>query len=425
MSQVATDLDTRRLPTGWKWENLGNVIAEIQVGFACGKRENSGLVQLRMNNVTTEGSYDWQTITRIPSPVTDLEKYSLRTNDVLFNNTNSVELVGKSALFQDFPEPVVFSNHFTRLRTNPTVLDARILALWLLKEWESGTFARMCNRWVGQAAVQRKSLLDMRLPLPPLPEQKRIAAILDEQLAAVEKAKKAAEERLEAARALPAAYLREVFDGEEARKWPAMSVTELLDSGQLILHKDGNHGSNYPRKDEFVDEGVKFIVAKDITSSGGLNLSGAACLKPERAAGLRIGWARGGDVLLAHNATVGPVGRVPEGIEEFVVGTSLTIYRCAPAMLHKYFLYYSLQSSFFQSQLLAKMGQTTRNQVPITAQKELTLRIAPLERQPSLVAQLEDQIDGSKLVEESIQQETAIIEAMPAALLRRAFSGEL
>ena len=164
MRQVALDTRTQALPAGWKWERLGDVVAENQVGFACGERDESGLIQLRMNNVTVDGSYDWETVTRIPFLAGDLNKYSLRENDVLFNNTNSVELVGKSALFRGLSEPVVFSNHFTRLRTNPTVLDSGLLALWLLKEWKSGTFARLCNRWVGQAAVQRKPWLSLSRP---------------------------------------------------------------------------------------------------------------------------------------------------------------------------------------------------------------------------------------------------------------------
>ncbi|HON69172.1 MAG TPA: restriction endonuclease subunit S [Phycisphaerae bacterium] len=63
-------------------------------------------------------------------------------------------------------------------------------------------------------AISRGDLEDFRIPLPPLAEQKRIAAILREQMAAVEKARAAAEAQLNAINALPAAVLRRAFNGE-------------------------------------------------------------------------------------------------------------------------------------------------------------------------------------------------------------------
>jgi restriction endonuclease S subunit len=79
-------------------------------------------------------------------------------------------------------------------------------------------------------AINRDVLVTLEIPLPPLPEQRRIAAILAEQLAAVERARAAAAERLIAAQALPAAYLRAVFESEEARGWTRI---KLGDAAQL------------------------------------------------------------------------------------------------------------------------------------------------------------------------------------------------
>src|SRR5438045_582637 len=93
---------------------LGELIEEAVSGFACGQRAANGVVQLRMNNVTRRGELDWSSFIRIPATEQLVENYSLRRGDVLFNNTNSTEMVGKTACFDHFDEPVVFSNHFTR-----------------------------------------------------------------------------------------------------------------------------------------------------------------------------------------------------------------------------------------------------------------------------------------------------------------------
>ncbi|MGQ0602345.1 MAG: restriction endonuclease subunit S [Anaerolineales bacterium] len=202
------------LPSGWRWAKLGDVMAETQPGFASGERDPKGVIQLRMNNVDTRGNLIWDAVLRVPAGITAIEKFQLTVGDVVFNNTNSTELVGKSAFFDGYSEPVVYSNHFTRLRVVPEQLDSRYLACWLLLQWQLRVFENLCNRWIGQSAVQSDKLLALEIPLPPLAEQQRIAAVLNEQMAAVAQARAAAQAQLAAVEQLPGALLRRAFSGE-------------------------------------------------------------------------------------------------------------------------------------------------------------------------------------------------------------------
>lgn len=206
--------DRRPLPAGWRWTRVGDLIREALPGFASGARDPHGIIQLRMNNVDTNGNVVWDEFLRVPADQETIAKYQLVAGDVVFNNTNSTALVGKSALFGGHSEPVVYSNHFTRLRTLPERLTPDYLAAWLVWQWQSHTFAELCNQWIGQSAVKNDKLFALEIPLPPLPEQRRIAAILNEQMAAVERARVAAEAQLEAINRLPAALLRRAFNGE-------------------------------------------------------------------------------------------------------------------------------------------------------------------------------------------------------------------
>ena len=201
------------LPDGWRWAGLRDLILEAQPGFACGQRDPQGVIQLRMNNVDTRGNLVWDEFLRVPADEQTISKYRLVPGDVMFNNTNSTELVGKSALFPGHEEPVVYSNHFTRLRVDPTRLEAAYLALWLRLQWQSRTFENLCNRWIGQSAVKSDKLLALQIPLAPLPEQKRIAAILNDQMAAVERARKSLEDKLDTINKLPSSLLRRAFSG--------------------------------------------------------------------------------------------------------------------------------------------------------------------------------------------------------------------
>jgi len=202
------------LPKGWRWVKLGEVMENAVSGFACGERHPDGVIQLRMNNIDTRGNFVWTDFLRVPASAQMVNAYALQIGDVLFNNTNSTELVGKSAIFRGHSETVVFSNHFTRLRPKRDALFPEFLADWLIHQWQLGLFANICNRWIGQSAVKPAKLLSLDLPLPPLSEQKRIAAVLNEQMAAVERARMAAVEELETINRLPAALLRRAFAGE-------------------------------------------------------------------------------------------------------------------------------------------------------------------------------------------------------------------
>ena len=90
-----------------------------------------------------------------------------------------------------------------------------------------------------------------------------------------------------------------------------------------MYHLDGNHGSDYPRNEEFVECGVPYISANCIVHND-VNVKLAKHLTEERASKLRKGIAQNGDVLFAHNATVGPVAILYTDDEKVILGTSLT-----------------------------------------------------------------------------------------------------
>lgn len=133
-----------------------------------------------MNNVAQDGSLDFSKTRRVPPPKRNLDSFLLRPGDVVFNATNSPDLVGKTAYFASLDEPTAFSNHFIRLRPDERRLDGKFLTRWLQLQFKRRLFKSMCRQWVNQATVGREALLALQMPLPPVPEQRRIAAVLDQ-----------------------------------------------------------------------------------------------------------------------------------------------------------------------------------------------------------------------------------------------------
>jgi type I restriction enzyme, S subunit len=166
------------LPAGWRRVTLNEIGVESQPGFASGKHNNDGrgIVHLRPMNITRDGRIDFSDV-RYVEDETDRR---VQAGDVLFNNTNSPALVGKTALVTN-DAPLAYSNHMTRLRP-PKTLRADFLAHQLHWLWASGYFKTVLNNHVNQASVDRKRLLATPIVLPPLAEQQRIVAIIESRL---------------------------------------------------------------------------------------------------------------------------------------------------------------------------------------------------------------------------------------------------
>jgi type I restriction enzyme S subunit len=159
---------------------LGDVLASAESGFASGEDVTNGLAQVRMNNVTRDGELDWSSIRRVPTDSQTASRFLLCPGDILFNNTNSPELVGKSALFNGFKEPLVYSNHFLRLRVHRGEVDPAFISYWLHYSWRRNSLQRLATRWVNQAAIRKDDLFQLKLVVPSIEKQKKVVAQLNE-----------------------------------------------------------------------------------------------------------------------------------------------------------------------------------------------------------------------------------------------------
>jgi restriction endonuclease S subunit len=183
------------MPQSWSIVRLGELADTrallIRNGYAQGgyNEAGRGVPHIRPFNVTSEGEIDLTQIKSIEPP-TENSPYWLHIGDVIFNNTNSEELVGKTAYFGQTGK-YVLSNHMTIVRVlNQSMLDAYWLAKQLHYLWQLGLFLRLRRRHVNQASVGLDRLRGVALGLPALEEQQQIAVILgacDTKLAALEK----------------------------------------------------------------------------------------------------------------------------------------------------------------------------------------------------------------------------------------------
>src|SRR5579862_1196172 len=146
------------IPTHWVPTSLGDLIDEerifVQNGFPQGKYNQNaqGVIHLRPFNVSEDGTLTLDEAKYVPEPPPD-SPYWVEKGDIIFNNTNSEELVGKTA-YCDSDEALVLSNHMTLVRVlDASTIHARWLARHLYYLWLLGEFRRLCRRHVNQASV--------------------------------------------------------------------------------------------------------------------------------------------------------------------------------------------------------------------------------------------------------------------------------
>lgn len=159
--------------------------------------------------------------------------------------------------------------------------------------------------------------------------------------------------------------------------WPIFSIGELIEKKIILGHKDGNFGSFYPRVDEFTSVGVPLLTAKSIVGNK-IDIDNAPRLPEGKLEKLKIGIIQEGDVLLSHNATVGRVAVTPKLNGPVLIGTSLTYFRLDQNKISPDFFAAYLSGVDFQNELSSVMGQTTRNQVPISTQRILKVVVPPI-----------------------------------------------
>ena len=276
----------------------------------------------------------------------------------------------------------------------------------------------------------RKPIIEaLKIPLPPLEEQKKIADILS----TVDKKIAFVEENINATEELKKGLMQKLLtegightefkDSELGRipeSWEVTKLNEMIDNNSITSHLDGNHGGLYPKQSEFVESGVPYISANMIQDSK-INFSTSKYLTEERASLFRKGVARNNDVLFAHNATVGPVALLKTDLEYVILSTTLTYYRCDSSKLSNLYILYYMQSPKFINQYEKTMKQSTRNQIPITQQRNLYFILPPLEEQKQ-IAEILSTVD-KKI--ENLKEKKQSFEELKKGLMQKLLTGEV
>lgn len=162
----------------WEIKRLGQLIFGVEYGSSAKSMPSGTIPVLRMGNLQN-GKLDWTDLV-YSNDKAEYQKYALTSGDVLFNRTNTIDLVGKTAIYLG-EQPALFAGYLIKIKCNPSLLDSRFLN-YVLNTTESHRYgAKVLSVAVGQANINGKKLKTYPIPLPPnIEEQHAIAEALSD-----------------------------------------------------------------------------------------------------------------------------------------------------------------------------------------------------------------------------------------------------
>ena len=211
--------DLPPLPEGWAWATVGQLSNRIDYGTSQkAGSDAAGVPVLRMGNIQN-GALDFTDLKYLPFDHPESTKTLLHPGDLLFNRTNSPELVGKSAVYKGGFPTACFASYLIRVSLVGDT-SADYVCTYINSQHGRRYISTVRSQQVGQANVNGTKLTAMPLALPPLAEQRRIVAEVERRLSVIQQAEAAVEASLQRAERLRQSILKRAFAGELAPQDP-------------------------------------------------------------------------------------------------------------------------------------------------------------------------------------------------------------
>lgn len=428
--EITADEVPFEIPNNWKWVRWGELSESIQYGVNAPAKEVGRIRMVRISDIQ-DGKVQWETVPFCDVSEESIADYLLKRNDILFARTGGT--VGKSYIVKELPEEAVYAGYLIRTRYSdhlePMYLKYFMESDLYWNQLRSGTIA------TAQPNCNGQTLSKMILPLPPLEEQKRIVAKIEELMPFVEQyakastrlntlnasfpeqmkksilqqavmgklvpqdpndepasvlLKKIAEEKqklikegkIKKQKALPAITEDEIpFDIPESWEWVQLD--------ELAIFENGDRGKNYPNKSEYVQSGVAWINTSHIKPNGYLTTTEMNYITREKFETLRSGKIEENDLVFClRGATYGKVSRV-EPYTEGAVASSLMIIRPIISILRDYLLLY-LKTPLAFSELAKYANGSAQPNLGAKDVRKYLVPLPPLKEQKRILECVEE-----------------------------------
>ncbi|GBD53704.1 restriction endonuclease subunit S [Microcystis aeruginosa NIES-298] len=199
------------LPNGWMWVKLGYMTIGTEYGTSSKSQKEGKIPVLRMGNIQN-GIIDWSDLV-FTSNEDEIRQYLLQENDVLFNRTNSPELVGKTAIYSG-KVPAIFAGYLIRINQINSIVNAKYLTYFLNSTIAKNHGNKVKTDGVNQSNINGEKLCNYPFPYISLQEQTQIVQEIESRLSVCDQLEATLTENLNKAEALRQSILKRAFEGK-------------------------------------------------------------------------------------------------------------------------------------------------------------------------------------------------------------------
>lgn len=402
------------MKAGWRIKKLGD-ISKINYGYTeKASFEIDGPKFLRITDIQ-DNVVNWEKVPSCKITKNDFEKFRLNDGDIVFARTGAT--TGKSYLVRN-PKESVFASYLIKLSINERVATPDFLQFFFQTK---GYWDRITSGISGsaQGGFNASKLAELDIPIPPLPEQRRIVAILDEAFADIAAAKEKAEQNLKNAKEVFENHLQFIFT-RCSKDWKKTTLEKVLD----IQPQNGWS----PPSENHADCGTPVLTLSSVTGF---------IFKPDKikftSADTNLSkryWVKNGDFLMTRSNTPELVGHVAiaHGIEKPTIYPDL-IMRMIPNQEYMVneFLYYQMRSPVLRDEITgrAQGANPTMKKISNKSAKTIPIFAPSVKIQKKIVEEVKSLSAETSLLESLYQQKLSNLEELKKSLLQQAFSGAL
>jgi len=404
--------------SGWPRKSLSE-ICTFSNGLWTGKKgplTKAGV--FRNTNFRPHGILDASDIAYLELEQRQLEKRRLEPGDIIIEKSGGgpKQAVGRVAYFDNADGLYSFSNFTSAARVRDRRdVEPRYLLKFLDWCYISGLTEKMQSHSTGIRNLDFGAYKAIEVPLPPLEEQRRIVAVLDEAFAAIATAIANAEKNLANALEAPGTFIDAILEAEPDQR--PMTLADAADPTCTL-----SYGIVQPGDD--VDGGVPIVRPVDLQQDF-VGLEGLKRINPEIAMAYQRTALRGDEIFLCVRGTTGTVSLASPELAGGNVTRGIVPIRFDPALITRAFGYYLMRSEAVQKQIRAATYGTALMQINIGDLKKITVRVPILERQAALSGRLDSLMIELGTLQDSYSRKIAALVQLKQSLLHRAFSGDL
>ncbi|WP_301175632.1 restriction endonuclease subunit S [Actinomadura geliboluensis] len=369
------------LPDGWTWRQVKE-LGDVQIGRQLSPSQKYGphmRPYLRVANVH-DGYIDYSDVLDMNFTPSEFEVFSLKPGDILLNEGQSIDLVGRSAIY-DGPPGMCFQNTLIRFRSWGGVLPEfaqAVFSRWLC----TGKFSKIARQTTSIAHLGADRFASMLFPVPPLEEQRRIAEILDD----IDFEIDVVTSRTLKQNSVHSGLVAELIRSTPGSMVPVSDIAVGGPAGSVI----GPFGSSLVA-DDYQSEGCPVVFVRDIRANSFEWIS-EVYVSGQKAKELGAHEVLGGDLLLTKMGLPPCVAAIyPVWMKPGVITADVVRVRLDEAVANAIWVSSYINSEYFARQVRAITGGVTRPKVTLAEVRKLLVKLPALE----------DQCKFEKLITES------------------------